>query len=40
MNRIATSVLATVVLVLTWWFVTPRFLGWLVAASAGINDID
>ncbi|MFC5791772.1 hypothetical protein ACFPPE_18140 [Agromyces tardus] len=40
MSKTATRLLAGVFLVLTWWFVMPQFLGRMVAASAGINDID
>ncbi|WP_255284047.1 hypothetical protein [Nocardia ignorata] len=40
MVKTAISVAAGVTVVLTWWFVVPRFLGAVVAASAGINDTD
>lgn len=40
MSKTATRFLAGIILVLTWWFVMPQFLGRMVAASAGINDID
>lgn len=40
MSKTATSLVAALLTVLTWWFVTPRFLGAMVAASAGINDTD